>query len=111
MSDPQARVAAGLAALRRDYLARLGPLLESMHDDWSRCRAHRDAAAAARLHQSAHRLYGSGATFGFPQLSDAAGELEERLDEAFSDGLAGEAAERIEACLHALKEAADGACQ
>jgi HPt (histidine-containing phosphotransfer) domain-containing protein len=111
MSDPHARVSAGLAALREDYLSQLGPLVESMHQDWWRCRSRRDPAAAARLHQSAHRLYGSGATFGFPELSDVAAELEERLDKAFSEGLAGESAERIDECLKALAVAANGLCQ
>jgi multidomain signaling protein FimX len=111
MADPQARVTAGLAALREDYRSQLGPLVESMHEDWWRCRSRRDPVAAARLHQSAHRLYGSGATFGFPELSDVAAELEEQLDKAFAEGLAGESVQQIEQCLQALADAASDICQ
>ena len=39
-----------------------------------------DAAAFHQIGRLAHRIHGSGAMFGFKELSDVAGRLEHRID-------------------------------
>jgi len=58
-----------LAALRIGYVAKLGEKMEEMAE----AQAQRSLEALARL---SHKLAGSGATFGFAEVSDAARLLE-----------------------------------
>jgi HPt (histidine-containing phosphotransfer) domain-containing protein len=44
-----------------------------------------DAEAAARIRQLAHQLAGSGASYGFPAISDAARDAERADNDALAD--------------------------
>jgi chemotaxis protein histidine kinase CheA len=95
------------ASLRRTYAAQLGPTMEAIRRDWARVRKHSDLEAAERVRATVHRLTGSGATFGFPDLSDAAREAEDLLEWIIADGrLADAGVDRIEASLTTLVQIA-----
>lgn len=69
--------------LRDAYARDLGARLTGLEHLWARLK--RDGwqrAVAQDLRQQVHRLRGSGATFGFPHLSEAARHLEDILREA-----------------------------
>ena len=75
------RLTDGLIALRRDYLDQLRPTMELIGHEWAGwCSGDRDAGL--RLRREVHRLHGSGATFGFRNISRVAEELERLLDRA-----------------------------
>lgn len=80
------RLTDGLAALRRDYAARLDSTMIGIARDWNAWREG-DRDAGVRLRREVHRLYGSGATFGYRDITVVAGKLERLLDKALaSDG-------------------------
>lgn len=96
------------AALRRTYAAQLGPTMDAIRRDWDRFRAETDLEAAERIRANVHRLTGSGATFGYPDLSEAARETEDLLEWLADDGaLPAKGVDRIEASLRTLMEVAD----
>jgi diguanylate cyclase (GGDEF)-like protein len=82
-----------LLALQREYLAEFAERLEELRDDIAAFRALRPEAAAS-LRSRFHRLAGSGGSYGFPEISVVAHEMEQwmstkpapgeapRLDEA-----------------------------
>jgi diguanylate cyclase (GGDEF)-like protein len=82
-----------MLALQREYLAEFPERLEELRDDISAFRALRPEAAAS-LRTRFHRLAGSGGSYGFPEISVIAHEMEQwmatkpapgeapRLDEA-----------------------------
>lgn len=70
------RIDDGMAALRRDYVAKLRITLAGLELDLEAWCAG-DAEAGSRLRRAGHRLYGSGATYGFPALTEAAEKVEE----------------------------------
>jgi diguanylate cyclase (GGDEF)-like protein len=82
-----------MLALQREYLAEFPVRLEELRDDISAFRALRPEAAAS-LRTRFHRLAGSGGSYGFPEISVVAQEMEQwmatkpapgeapRLDEA-----------------------------
>jgi diguanylate cyclase (GGDEF)-like protein len=82
-----------MLALQREYLADFPERLEELRDDISAFRALRPEAAAS-LRTRFHRLAGSGGSYGFPEISVVAHEMEQwmatkpapgeapRLDEA-----------------------------
>ena len=80
------RLAEGFAALRHTYVGRLGPEVGALCRNWVLFRIEADSAAAERFRQGIHRLCGSGATFGFPRLSDTAREIEDILDGSAEGG-------------------------
>jgi diguanylate cyclase (GGDEF)-like protein len=66
-----------LAALRQEYIRRLPVKLGEIESGWnSLWRLRWDAETLRTLHRRAHSLVGSGATFGFPALSETARALE-----------------------------------
>jgi diguanylate cyclase (GGDEF)-like protein len=82
-----------MLALQREYLAEFPERLEELRDDIAAFRALRPEAAAS-LRARFHRLAGSGGSYGFPEISVVAHEMEQwmatkpapgeapRLDEA-----------------------------
>ncbi|HEX8465674.1 MAG TPA: diguanylate cyclase [Abditibacterium sp.] len=104
---------AQLDLLREVYAAKLNDKIGEIFASWHEFLAAPAAAQPlAALHRQTHSLVGSGATFGFPEVSQAARRAEEII-KALLDGAAqGEAAPQelkrseIEAALQELRAAA-----
>src|SRR5690606_15475327 len=64
--------------LRRDYLAESGARLAELRADADAYRAG-DASVLAALRTRFHRLVGSGGSYGFPEISSAARQVERWL--------------------------------
>ena len=98
-----------LEKLRTDYVAQLPGTVAEMEDLWRRILAAEvPLAQLEKLERMAHSIAGSGTTFGLPEASRAARELEFFLDR-FADGgqLPGaEDQQRISALLAALGQTA-----
>ncbi len=75
MTLPPASFAAFLQAQRAEYRSAFPERLEQIESLWRQVR-NGDAPALADLERCAHGLAGSGATFGFAALGDAARVLE-----------------------------------
>jgi diguanylate cyclase (GGDEF)-like protein len=65
-----------MLALQREYLAEFPERLEELRDDIAAFRALRPEAAAS-LRTRFHRLAGSGGSYGFPEISVVAHEMEQ----------------------------------
>jgi len=74
-AEEEAAFHAELAAMNREYVTALPGRLEAMQAAWSAVQAG-DAVALQALVKDAHYLAGTGATFGQPPISTAAGALE-----------------------------------
>lgn len=73
-------VAGQLQALREAYVRGLAAKNGELWDTWSRMLADGwNAPLLQAMLQLAHRLAGSGATYGFPAISESARALEEAL--------------------------------
>ena len=80
MTTPDDIVAAELARLSADFVARLPEELQAVEDDVSAwLDAPRDPQRFEILSHRVHQLKGSGSTFGCPGISRAARTLEQRL--------------------------------
>ncbi|MBL8692309.1 MAG: Hpt domain-containing protein [Rhodospirillaceae bacterium] len=77
------RLTDGLAALRRDYAAKLDGTMAAIGRDWRAWREG-DRDAGIRMRREIHRLYGSGATFGYRDITAVAGKLERLVDQALA---------------------------
>lgn len=75
MSDP---VGLAFQELRREYLASLPARLDEIRSDVAGFRAGMPAAAVS-LRTRLHRLAGSGGSYGFSDLSNAARQAEQWL--------------------------------
>ncbi len=73
----------GLAALRRDYAANLERTMAAIERDWREWREG-DRDAGIRLRREVHRLYGSGSTFGYRDITAVAGKVEQLIDKALA---------------------------
>lgn len=71
-----------LAKLRDDYTEQLPQKLAELDRMWQSLRSTWDAQNHVQLHRGVHSLVGSGATFGYEQLSSAARNLERALNTA-----------------------------
>jgi diguanylate cyclase (GGDEF)-like protein len=71
-----------LTALRQEYIRGLPERLGEIEAEWAELlRADWDTEKLRTMHRHAHSLVGSGATFGFPPLSDSARLVEQTLKE------------------------------
>ncbi len=80
-SDPALQ--AFLQQQRAEYRASLPARLARLEAAWAAC--HQDPAATAASHElerCAHAIAGSAATFGLPELGDAARAVEEACEQA-----------------------------
>jgi diguanylate cyclase (GGDEF)-like protein len=84
--------------LTGQFLARLRERIASLAAD--RAALAHDAAARHRVRDTAHALKGSGGTYGFPDISAAAGAVESAEDAGL--------AERLDALLARLRDVAAG---
>lgn len=98
-----------IASLHADYAAQLPATVAQMEDLWRRLVASEiPPSKLAELARMAHSITGSGATFGIPQASRAARELELFLEKFNISGALPGAADQasVAALLAALKRAA-----
>ena len=95
-----------LAARTSEYARALPSRIEDIDGLWQRMRAGGDPAALGEdLVRAAHALAGSGATFGFPDVSRLARALELQLQPVVGSVPDGPCAERIVAAIDALRRA------
>ncbi|HWP94239.1 MAG TPA: diguanylate cyclase [Gammaproteobacteria bacterium] len=69
-----------LELLRASYAQRLPERVSELRTLWSDALEHPSPQALRQLRQLLHGLAGSGASFGFPEVSDAARRAEQELD-------------------------------
>ena len=107
MADAQEKILAQLQALRQRYatelpakLAEIRSTAKTLHDQW-------DDELLRTLHRLTHSLTGSGATFGYADISHAARDLELKLKEIIESGLGKQhnACSEIEGLLEKLEQA------
>ena len=79
MADSSSGLADALAALRSDYAASLPARLDELEALLRAWISRHDAQALLLLRAAAHKLAGSGGTFGFDGLGNAARRLEHAL--------------------------------
>ncbi|MEK6747821.1 MAG: Hpt domain-containing protein [Pseudomonadota bacterium] len=70
---------ARLIELRRQYVAQLPKKFSDIEALWRQLRTQDDPQQRADLHRLTHSLAGSGATYGFPNISTAARHAEDIL--------------------------------
>ena len=100
---------AKLAAIKRDYVADLPARAASLRSAWMQTQSSDWAQPPLQeLHRLAHSLAGSGATFGFADLSASARALEIPLKALLQDASTDRSAmpELFEALMAALATAA-----
>jgi len=73
---PDSELAAKFTALRREYAGRLPGRTTEMADMLDRLAGRWDRGSLEELHRLAHNLAGSGASYGFPDVSTSARRLE-----------------------------------
>lgn len=79
-----------IARLRDIFIEQLPERLEQIDDLWLRLKAnHSNIDALIDLHRTVHSLKGTGRTFGFSQLGDAADYAEGLLSKRLEDPTAG----------------------
>jgi HPt (histidine-containing phosphotransfer) domain-containing protein len=66
-----------LAELRAEYATTLAARIETVRTAATTALATRDAEALELATREAHRLRGSAGSYGFPEISEAAGAVEE----------------------------------
>lgn len=86
--------------LREFYLGKLGGRIDALEMAKSEL-AQSPARAWESLELIAHSLKGSGTTYGFPEISEAAGALEESLPETRAETL-----NRLLRVLHGIRDSA-----
>lgn len=78
-----------IARLRAIFLEQLPLRLEQIDDLWLRLKANsNNMDALTELHRTVHSLKGTGRTFGFSQLGNAADNVERLLSERLEDPVA-----------------------
>ncbi len=81
MSDLREQAQHQLDAVRRDFEARLGGIVDEIVDAWNTARAASDEAAVLEsLAQLVHRLAGNAGFFGLKEVSRTASDLESALE-------------------------------
>ncbi len=75
-----------LAALRRSYASRLGDKIAALEEALAAIRVEPTADAVEHAWHLAHRMKGTGTSYGFPELTAACGEVEAALTPAREGG-------------------------
>jgi diguanylate cyclase (GGDEF)-like protein len=107
MNEAQEKLQAQMQALRESYAAQLPDKIRQIDELWSGLQSQWDNEAFRTLHRQVHGLTGSGATFGFSMLSEAARTLEILLKELIAEGeapLSSDRRDEVTLYLNALKE-------
>ena len=84
MSESKADIHDQLRALQQDYAARLPGKAAEITTRFAALRDHWSPVDAAELRRLVHNLAGSGASYGFPDVSAGARQLERALDAALA---------------------------
>ncbi len=75
-TSPEISIAERLHVMRVEYLAGLPEKAQLMQQAWASCRTSPNATQAVdKLYRLAHKLAGSGTTFGFPAISEISREI------------------------------------
>lgn len=97
------------AALVRDYAARIPGRISEIEEMWVKLKEGEwQAEIAATLCERAHRLAGTGGTFGYPEVSDAAFTLEEEIEALAETGgpIPERSRARVDSLVRTLKRVA-----
>jgi len=95
-----------LQALFKSYAADLPAKIEEIDKLWKRVASGDDRLALTALYRALHSLAGSGETFGYPQLSKCAREMELTLEPyQASAAIPGEVIQPLSSMLDSLKRA------
>lgn len=86
MAETQDKILEQLAALRTRYGAELPAKIAHIRAGFDALRSLWDAEGLRTLHRQAHSLTGSGATFGYAAVSQAARKLEQSLKTCIDSG-------------------------
>ena len=108
VGQPDLALGRAALALRKEYAVRLPARIGEIEEAWGRMRkAGGQTSAARELHGLAHRLTGSGATYGRQEIGRAAGELARELETLIAREAPpqGELCARIDSLVGALREA------
>jgi DNA-binding response OmpR family regulator len=107
MADAQEKILAQLKALRERYAAELPEKLAQLRSSAEILNQQWDEELLHTLHRETHSLTGSGATFGYAQISHVARELELVLKNIIESGEGKQhrAFTQIEALLRKLEQA------
>ena len=92
MSDVRAEAQRQLNAVRHDFEARLGAMIEEIVCAWEAARSAPDLAQLKKLTELLHSLSGNAGFFGLQKVSSTAAELEQMLDRWIDRGPPGDAA-------------------
>lgn len=79
MTDAQDKILEQLAALRKRYAADLPAKIQQIRTGFEALKGQWDRESLSTLHRQTHSLTGSGATFGYAEVSQAARNFEQSL--------------------------------
>jgi HPt (histidine-containing phosphotransfer) domain-containing protein len=96
--DSQARFEERLAALRDAFVSGLPSRLDTM-------RVALDAGDRATVQHEAHRLAGTGVSYGLPELTEWGRTVERQCKQQASDGELHDALDRLALLVHGLTPA------
>jgi HPt (histidine-containing phosphotransfer) domain-containing protein len=85
VSERKPDIHAQLRALQQDYAVRLPAKAAEISTRFAALRDQWSADDAAELRRLVHNLAGSGASYGFPEVSAGARQVERALDAALAD--------------------------
>lgn len=87
MTDISEKTRKRLEALRRAYVEQLPARVQAIEESWSGLRCGQwSMETLSELSRQVHGLAGSGATFGYAEISDKAHRLELVMDEIMESG-------------------------
>jgi len=109
--DGAARVRQQVSQLGEKFLRRTHAEATVLGDLFERIQAG-DMTVLPQLEAMAHKIHGSGAMFGFPTISECAGEIEHLAEhlmtaEGAADVHTGNTLQRLKDCISQLAQAAD----
>ena len=95
-----------LEALRQEYAKELPGRLSEIDQTWHSYQKSGDSKQLEKFQHLVHKLAGSGAVYGFIQLSDASHDLDSLLLHFIRSGnsVNGEGQERIKALLNQMHQ-------
>ena len=110
IAEPDAALDRATLVLRKDYGVRLPAKIGEIEEAWARMRtAGGRGPTAKEMHSLAHRLTGSGATYGHGEISRAAGDLAREIETMMDHEapLHAELRTRINSLVGALRDAVE----